>query len=71
MVVDISTTEPWVINTYTLIIHRLAVTHNEGRFHPEKSHQICSLKQVSLIFLTEKVFFAKMNKILHKYLDTI
>lgn len=46
LVVDISHTEPWVINTYTLVIHRLAITHGELPFDPTFPHQVCSLHQV-------------------------
>ncbi|GFR23981.1 hypothetical protein TNCT_41631, partial [Trichonephila clavata] len=32
--VDITHTEPWVINTYTLVVHRLTITHGEPPFDP-------------------------------------
>lgn len=45
LVVDVSHTEPWVINTYTLVIHRLSITHSEPPFDPTFPHQVCSLLQ--------------------------
>ncbi|XP_076333251.1 cadherin-like and PC-esterase domain-containing protein 1 isoform X2 [Tachypleus tridentatus] len=45
LVVDISHTEPWVVNTYTLLVYRLSVTYNEPPFSPDLPHQVCSLKQ--------------------------
>ncbi|KFM56817.1 hypothetical protein X975_20020, partial [Stegodyphus mimosarum] len=33
-VVDITHTEPWVINTYTLVVHRLAIVRGEPPFDP-------------------------------------
>ncbi|XP_076333149.1 cadherin-like and PC-esterase domain-containing protein 1 isoform X1 [Tachypleus tridentatus] len=44
-VVDTSHTEPWVVNTYTLLVYRLPVTHDEPPFSPDFPHQVCSLKQ--------------------------
>ncbi|GFY66242.1 cadherin-like and PC-esterase domain-containing protein 1 [Trichonephila inaurata madagascariensis] len=45
LVVDITHTEPWVINTYTLVVHRLTITHGEPPFDPSIPHQVCSLHQ--------------------------
>ncbi|GIY07031.1 cadherin-like and PC-esterase domain-containing protein 1 [Caerostris extrusa] len=45
LVVDITHTEPWVINTYTLVVHRLTITHGEPPFDPSVPHQVCSLHQ--------------------------
>lgn len=45
-VVDVSHTEPWVINTYTIYITRRGLADNEPPFRPHEPHQVCSLKQV-------------------------
>ncbi|KAG8171187.1 hypothetical protein JTE90_016083, partial [Oedothorax gibbosus] len=45
LVVDITHTEPWVVNTYTLTVHRLSVDHHEPPFDPIAQHQVCSLHQ--------------------------
>ncbi|CAG2162722.1 unnamed protein product [Oppiella nova] len=45
VVVDISHTEPWVINTYTLIINRVPVTHNVPEFRAQLPHRVCSFTQ--------------------------
>ena len=45
-VVDVTHTEPWVINTYTLYIHRASRTDSDGEIDLKQPHQICSLTQV-------------------------
>ncbi|KAG8199157.1 hypothetical protein JTE90_015988 [Oedothorax gibbosus] len=45
IVVDISLTEPRIINSYNLKINRFPVTHGQKQFNPQNYHQICSLKQ--------------------------
>lgn len=47
VVVDISHTQPWVINVYTLSIERSDIFAKEPKFNPSIEHEICSLKQVS------------------------
>nr|XP_006821655.1 PREDICTED: cadherin-like and PC-esterase domain-containing protein 1-like [Saccoglossus kowalevskii] len=44
-VVDVTHTEPWVINTYTVYVYRKKIYEDEGVFNPELPHQVCSLIQ--------------------------
>lgn len=46
VVVDISHTEPWVINTYTLTIKRLSLSNPVLQFSAKSPHQVCSFIQV-------------------------
>ncbi|XP_041349337.1 cadherin-like and PC-esterase domain-containing protein 1 [Gigantopelta aegis] len=46
VVVDMSYAEPWVLNTYTLVIQRLAPDYQLTSLLPGLPHQVCSLKQV-------------------------
>ena len=46
VVVDISHTEPWVINTYTLVINRVPISHNVPQFRAQLPHRVCSFTQV-------------------------
>lgn len=45
LIVDIRHTEPWVINSYNLIIHRASPTDDESPFAFSQPHEICGLKQ--------------------------
>lgn len=45
LVVDVTHSEPWVINTYILLVRRLPITHGQPSFDPQQPHQICHLKQ--------------------------
>ncbi|KAI8483516.1 Cadherin-like and PC-esterase [Branchiostoma belcheri] len=47
LVVDLTHTEPWVINTYTLHVYRERHTDTEPAFHPRVPHQVCTMTQVS------------------------
>ncbi|KAM7309234.1 cadherin-like and PC-esterase domain-containing protein 1 [Ixodes scapularis] len=44
-VMDGGQPDPWVVNTYTLVIRRLPVTDERMVFSPAATHQVCSLKQ--------------------------
>jgi hypothetical protein len=55
VVVDISHTEPWVINTYTLIINRLPIAHNMPQFRASLPHHVCSFTQVWKFNYTLKI----------------
>ncbi|CAN7989448.1 unnamed protein product, partial [Ixodes hexagonus] len=37
--------DPWMVNTYTLVIRRLPITDEKAVFSPAATHQVCSLKQ--------------------------
>ncbi|XP_064488708.1 cadherin-like and PC-esterase domain-containing protein 1 [Ornithodoros turicata] len=37
--------DPWVVNTYTISVRRLSITDGEESFTPATPHQVCSLKQ--------------------------
>ncbi|XP_071083354.1 cadherin-like and PC-esterase domain-containing protein 1 [Haliotis cracherodii] len=51
-VVDMSHADPWVLNTYTLIIERQGPDYQQTSFLPGLPHQVCSLTQdCSLRFL--------------------
>lgn len=45
MVVDVSRPEPWVINTYTVVMERLTADHSCPAFTDDQPHQVCSLAQ--------------------------
>ncbi|XP_038054432.1 cadherin-like and PC-esterase domain-containing protein 1 [Patiria miniata] len=45
LVVDITHSEPWVVNTYSVIVHRKSITDGEADFDESKTHQVCSLVQ--------------------------
>ena len=45
-VVDTTHDEPWVLNTYTLLVRRLRADHGLPPFSPTLPHVVCSLKQV-------------------------
>ena len=47
MIVDVSRPEPWVINTYTVVIERQTADHSCPAFTDDQPHQVCSLAQVS------------------------
>ncbi|XP_077979695.1 cadherin-like and PC-esterase domain-containing protein 1 [Glandiceps talaboti] len=44
-VVDVTHSEPWVINTYTVNVYRKKLSEDVGVFNPELPHQVCSLIQ--------------------------
>lgn len=67
MVVDISHTEPWTVNSYSLVILRLPVTHGEEDFDPTMDHQVCSLKQVIYF----KLHFRIIHYLRHTHTDLI
>uniref|UniRef100_T1JPJ4 Cadherin-like beta sandwich domain-containing protein n=1 Tax=Strigamia maritima TaxID=126957 RepID=T1JPJ4_STRMM len=45
VIVDIRHTEPWVINSYSIVVERAAPTDNEPIFDANRKHQVCALKQ--------------------------
>ncbi|KAI1278749.1 Cadherin-like and PC-esterase domain-containing protein 1 [Halotydeus destructor] len=45
IVVDVSHTEPWAVNTYSLFINRQDIAASDHNFNSDLPHQICSLKQ--------------------------
>ena len=46
LVVDITHSEPWVMNTYTVTVYRKSIMEDELAFVGNKNHQVCSLVQV-------------------------
>ncbi|XP_070558831.1 cadherin-like and PC-esterase domain-containing protein 1 [Ptychodera flava] len=44
-VVDVTHSEPWVINTYTVHVYRKKLSEDDGIFSPEMQYQVCSLIQ--------------------------
>ncbi|XP_035676867.1 cadherin-like and PC-esterase domain-containing protein 1 isoform X2 [Branchiostoma floridae] len=55
LVVDLTHTEPWVINTYTLHVYRERLTDTEPAFNPRVPHQVCTMTQDCdmRVFITE------------------
>ncbi|XP_054163074.1 cadherin-like and PC-esterase domain-containing protein 1 [Oppia nitens] len=45
VVIDISHTEPWVINTYTILINRVPLSHKVPDFAAQLPHRVCSFTQ--------------------------
>ncbi|XP_071961477.1 cadherin-like and PC-esterase domain-containing protein 1 [Antedon mediterranea] len=45
LVVDITHTEPWVINTYVVHVYREGLSEHEQEFKDDEAHQVCSLIQ--------------------------
>ncbi|XP_071784213.1 cadherin-like and PC-esterase domain-containing protein 1 [Asterias amurensis] len=45
LVVDITHSEPWVMNTYTVTVYRKSIMEDELAFVGNKNYQVCSLVQ--------------------------
>ena len=64
LVVDITHSEPWVINSYTVNVYRQSLGEDEEEdFAPGQLHQVCSLVQVSYPVLhTGQIYTLYQNR---------